>query len=533
MKTNKKVMVITVGNESVLFNPLNLSMVKCNKVLIDILESGSFDFISEAQMKVLSDLKMIGKGQPELKAKKIPYLPTSVTILPSFDCNLRCVYCYSNGGENCTTKINMENWKAAVDIIINNAVKTKKTKATLSFHGGGEPLLSGNIRYIKEIVSYFRQKAEIFNINPNITTTTNGLLNPKHYKWASETFNYINFSFDGTQEIQDRQRPSANGKSSYEQITRMVSALGKMGTKYGFRTTITKGTVHKIDEIVKHFTDNFKPRVIHLEPLFECGRCATTAISSPSPDEFLKYYRQAKILGKKLGVNVYYSGDRLSISDSFCGAAGKNFFLNPEGYVTTCLEVCRKSDPHSEFFFIGEFNPVSRKIDFDQKKIDYLSSRTIDNMTGCGKCLAKYSCAGGCLAKTISTTGNLFDSTGSWNCPVNKSLVKDSIREKVDGEKHSSETIKALSGFDELSPAIFAFHQGSEETSQYTDRSFFSSCNCNKECDCNTQCDCDSDNCRCDYHCSCNSECKHCTCDEHVCSCDSTCNCDDKYCDTM
>jgi len=66
------------------------------------------------------------------------FYPDSAVLFTTFDCNLRCIYCYARSGER---KIDM-NWKtakAAIDFIIENAKVSGSGKSSLKFHGGGEP----------------------------------------------------------------------------------------------------------------------------------------------------------------------------------------------------------------------------------------------------------------------------------------------------------------------------------------------------------------------------------------------------------
>ena len=71
--------------------------------------------------------------------------PTEVTFMPTYKCNLKCVYCYSKGGEEIGNDLEWEVAKAAINLIIYNAEKNEMGKTTLGFHGGGEPFLDSNM----------------------------------------------------------------------------------------------------------------------------------------------------------------------------------------------------------------------------------------------------------------------------------------------------------------------------------------------------------------------------------------------------
>jgi len=92
--------------------------------------------------------------------------PTAVTLFPSFDCNLRCLYCYSYGGES-VTEMPMNIAMASIDFICDNAKHLNKKKIKLSFHGGGEPTI--NWRLFQDIIKYGQEKARALNLKLSVS----------------------------------------------------------------------------------------------------------------------------------------------------------------------------------------------------------------------------------------------------------------------------------------------------------------------------------------------------------------------------
>ena len=370
------------------------------------------------------------------------YAPTSVTLLPTYNCNLRCVYCFARAGEDIGEVMAIEIAKASLDLIVNNAIKQGKKEVSLGFHGGGEPLLARNMPLLNYSLNYLKKKAEENSLKYRSSVVTNGIHSIKTIDWAVRNLDHINVSIDGPKDIQDAQRPKFYKKSSFEEVMRTINylekAVGRDGKKfpYGLRATITSESVRRMPEILEFFHSISGNKSFHLEPLFECGRCSTSQARSPDPQLFLEQLLLTQEKARKLGVGVYYSGGSLDkISQTFCGACGNNFFVTPNGFVTSCLEACREDDAISNVFFIGKYNPKTKEFDFNQDRIQALKKRKVENMPFCQDCFAKYNCSGDCPAKIYEQTGDLLDPSKNWRCIINQGLLIERMAEALEGSK--------------------------------------------------------------------------------------------------
>ena len=85
-----------------------------------------------------------------MKRLEDKFYPTRVTLFPTSDCNLRCVYCYAKAGD----EPKYMKWKiarTAIDLVIENAKRKKTKEITINFHGNGEPTLAwALIRQVRE-----------------------------------------------------------------------------------------------------------------------------------------------------------------------------------------------------------------------------------------------------------------------------------------------------------------------------------------------------------------------------------------------
>jgi uncharacterized protein len=455
MKVAEELFVIPPNNGAgnfVLYLPLRDTILEVDAVAISQLQRFSRDasFLELMSPDLRGKFEKVGVMVEDIEAdrKRIPpapslraYKPTHVTLLPSYGCNLCCEYCYSRGGEDLTPPMTFDMSKAAIDTIVRNAKEIGTKKVQLGFHGGGEPFIRGNISLIRQSVEYFKEQANLNGLKGAVSSATNAVMPRETLEYVVNNFDSLNISLDGPADIQNVQRPLAGGGPSFDQVLETIAVLRERDFPFGIRATVTERSVHRIDEIVQMCYE-IAPKVrVHLEPLFECGRCRTSKIHAPNPEVFLHEYLKAEALARKLGNSTYYSGGRLgSLSQSFCGASGTNFFITPQGDVTNCLEVTRREEPKADVYIIGEYNPMSGNYEIDESKREVLCGRVVTNISHCANCFAKYNCGGDCPSKVFNMTGSSMDTAGNGRCVINRGVLLSQIREKlINAASHEAE----------------------------------------------------------------------------------------------
>lgn len=101
----------------------------------------------------------------------------TISIIPTNDCNLRCMYCYSENSRN-DLSMNNDTINNVCKFIKELKKKYKNHHLDIEFIGGGEPLL--NFNAINNICYYLK---EIEKINFSCVIVTNGtLLNEDYVK---------------------------------------------------------------------------------------------------------------------------------------------------------------------------------------------------------------------------------------------------------------------------------------------------------------------------------------------------------------
>jgi len=146
-----------------------------------------------------------------------------------------------------------------------------------------------------------------------------------------------------------------------------------------------------------------------------------------APRTFIREFLKANLLAEKKNIKLAYSGLRLGgVTGTFCGACGSNFCVTPNGDVTSCFEVLEKQDHRSRIFFYGKWRPKEKQFAIEEEKRNYLLSFHVQNIPYCSDCIAKWHCAGDCLAK-VSYDSDVEGDRGSERCWMNQEITKRRI----------------------------------------------------------------------------------------------------------
>ena len=451
-KVNPELFIIPEGDDSILVLPLEGMVAQVNAGvvrLLQTLDSGGVlpagkvtDYLCKNRF-VISDSEIVQAPDPAI-SPNAPFLPTSVNLFPTSDCNLRCIYCYGNAGEqkHC---MSLAVAKAAVDAVVRNAAVTNSSKVAVSFHGGGEPTFGAAWTVLVDSVAYAKAKASDANLKLTTSIGTNGVLTESQLDWIVQNLDHVNLSFDGPEDIQNKQRPLSTGEGSYPHTLKTLRWFEDIDFAYDIRATITDESVLRMEEIVDFFSAICTRRSLHIEPADFCGRCLTSGGRGPEPQVFLKKYLAARAYAQHADkIDLSYASARVEKPTThFCGAAGKNFSVTAQGDVTACHEVSLRSDPLKRIFFYGQYEEADQQFHFDMEKLSFLRRRTVHNLPGCSACFAKYGCAGDCLARVCRETGDIYDTTESSRCLINRGATLAKIQEKlndsVQGESNEVE----------------------------------------------------------------------------------------------
>ncbi|MFZ1612596.1 MAG: radical SAM protein, partial [Holophaga sp.] len=377
----------------------------------------------------VESLGLTGSDDPVPEADlEEPFAPTSVYLLLTSACNLRCQYCFSSGGDG-AANLPQSVAMAAIDLIVGNAAK-RLEPVKVRFHGGGEPTLRWEV--LTSTTAYARSEAKKHGLKAVIGLNTNGLLGEAQVNWIAEHVDSIYLSFDGPPQVQDLQRPMRSGGGSCGAVLQTMERLTLAGRAFAIRSTVTRESCPHLKELVE-LVAPFNVSGIELEPMTLCGRAYEGGCQAPSAEEFIQGYLAAHERAHGLGVKLSYSGLRLGgIASTYCGAAGRNFAVTPTGHCTLCHRVCDPAHPGAEAFIYGAYDEIGKGFSLDLAKIAQARRLHCNTSVACVHCFAKWNCGGGCYAQNQEEAGQMLLHQRNDRCTMTQALTRVELAKRID-----------------------------------------------------------------------------------------------------
>lgn len=282
------------------------------------------------------------------------YGPTLHIVIPTFRCNMKCIYCHSVSKPPNVKGYDMDEdtAKSVVDFIF-----TSPSKSLVIEFQGGEPLLNFDI--VKFIIEYAKKKAiktnkkVLFSLVTNLTAMDEEKLQfLKKHKIRG-----ISTSLDGPKEVHDKNRKYIGGYGSWEDVVYWIKRI-KTEFKYDFNLnamlTVTKFSLPYWKEIVDTYVKlGFNFVWFRFMNNLGFAHVLWKKIGY-EPEEFLEFYKKgldylfkvnkngykifevfALILGRKI-LNIR---DPMFVDiQSPCGAVIGQLLYNHKGDIFTCDE---------------------------------------------------------------------------------------------------------------------------------------------------------------------------------------------------
>lgn len=216
-----------------LFNTLTRAILSIDIELKEVLEKGDVNTLepgikeSLLQMGAVVPSHLDEKQIYEFRHNMTKYTAedSSFVIFPTYDCNLRCPYCYE-GTEKLSTSMDSATVQNTIDFIKRTTVENGSKVVILGLYGG-EPLLYPEICY--QIASAVKEWAHSNNIVYYGTLTTNGtLLNEETAQLVLPYIASVHITLDGPEDIHNTMRVYRSGKGSYNDVMRAVEVVKDM-----------------------------------------------------------------------------------------------------------------------------------------------------------------------------------------------------------------------------------------------------------------------------------------------------------------
>ncbi len=412
--------------QNVYFYPLKKTLVKVS----DSKYEGNIDSIIENIPDAeYDDNKGVVYNDVSVK------LPSSIQIYPTSNCNLRCKYCFNDSGNIEGRNLDFNKAKVFIEQAVRGLYIQKKTKGVcnpleLNMCGGGEPTYEWKL--FQDIVDYAVYLTSKYEIPKKFQLTSNLFIsNKEKLDYIIEKFDHVHISTDGSEEIQNYQRPAVGGRPSYPTVSNAIKyvsdGLAKKKALCGLRVTVSGKFVDKMEDIVEFVHSTYpNVRYIQFEPLNWVRKTQRTDdIEPPAVDRYsdslLKAHKKCEEYN--IQMDACFGGvDRILKKGSFCDAVlGHCLMLNYDGDIVNCGEASKDNPQTYKYFLVGHID--------DEYKINWFDTpiKEPPKKETCTKCYAWYFCGGGCLHSILE-----YERNRQFRCALARETIKRTLSEIIE-----------------------------------------------------------------------------------------------------
>jgi uncharacterized protein len=405
--------------EYLLFNTRTQAIIKINQQLKEVLERipvhilETNDEALRENLKVLKENGVIVEDEKEDEERlrdffyQLKYesdsLPFEVTILTTYSCNFRCVYCFEKNVRN-PVFLDKETSDSIVRWLIKRIEKRNYKRIFLVYYGG-EPLL--NIRPIYDISWYMKEWAEKNKVDFSFGIITNGsLVTPQLIdKFLTVGLREIRITLDGERNTHNKRRPFFDGQPTFDLIIRNIkSVIDKVSI--GITGNFDLQNVESIPKLLNYLDEekilhklnmiDFAPLAPRLGPrenpsAIELGRCLSFFDKEGICREVIAIKKELLSRGLRAKIGLGINLCSLIVQDG-------GVTLDAEGMIYKCNALVGYPE-----FSLGTVNNE----EFEDKAEQFLN---IDAWNKCPQdCPYLPMCQGGCRFFSYLENSNFYD----------------------------------------------------------------------------------------------------------------------------
>jgi len=426
MQFDADIFCLPFGAQQIIYRPCRRLAFIGNEALTHYLAIRSTAEIGTRNGEIEQFLEAVGYDRPGLDCPAVELppggpRPVCAVLLMTNRCNLRCVYCYANAGDE--PHVAEMDWPIArtlIEYVQDNAQHTDGVAPSLTFHGGGEPTVCWNL--LRRCVEYAHDR----NPATQVSMSSNGFWTDSQREFICNRFHSVSLSMDGVPGVQNDQRPLCGGGASFPAVMESIHALDAHGTDYGIRMTVLPESVDQLAAGVEFICRNTQAQTIQIEPTFTSARGQYSDVAPAFADAFIVRFMEAWRIGKSLGRHVYYSGARpWAIASMFCQAPFKAAVGAADGRLVTCFEVFSETSPFASAFTVGRV--TDGKVEYDISALQAYLDNQQRRRQECQGCFCYWHCCGDCATRRPDTLRQ-----DSGRCRVTRGITQELLLEYME-----------------------------------------------------------------------------------------------------
>ncbi|MDD2773555.1 MAG: SPASM domain-containing protein [Elusimicrobiales bacterium] len=365
-------------------------------------------------------------------------------MMPTFDCNSRCHYCYESKNSGMTSFWTEAEMDKVIDTV--RVVKDSQPNQALSF-----AILGGEILQTKywEPLSMLLQKIRSLSGTKNTQLVSNGVEIDELCDGLcqySDVVKSIQLTLDGPREVHDRLRPNCIGKSGFDAI---MSTLPKLAKEFVvcLRIHIYEENLNSLPTLLEtvarcrsRFPQSIRPYIYPITVKGADGSCAGLESIRAKEVILLKscldMISRVNTGGSMEPIEIDFPGSfslwdiicgkRFKMRRHFCAANGNQYVFGPDSRVYKCWWAIGNNDN-----MVGDLSAGG----IDAARDGYWRGRTLEKLPKCMDCKYAFLCAGGCAYKASLIHKDIYAPL----CPDFDAIARMLIEYRYHGEGNVSE----------------------------------------------------------------------------------------------
>jgi len=328
------------------------------------------------------------------------YRKNILSILLTSKCNLGCSYCITGGRDFAEDlEVGLEFAKAGIDYFFNTT-----TSRWIRFYAIGEPTMAFD--KMVELTDYARSKAGealTVELQCNGTFAFSNIVR----EWVSENVDLVYISFDGLPDVHNKYRRTRDGKPTAEPILDNIRYLLDKNRFVAVRATVTVDLLHRQKEMID-FLDELGIKYIFSKNVLPSVDARVHVRQIDLMDYAKTYIEAFKYADSK---RIFYGNCYMTGFDEkclyYCRSGLPAPHLTPDGFVSSCDRAFWGNTPMQDLLY-GKYERTNKEITIDEKRVQKIRSRNLENLVKCRNCEVGPYCCGSCVGTAYQQTGDFF-----------------------------------------------------------------------------------------------------------------------------
>jgi uncharacterized protein len=337
---------------------------------------------------------------------------SSILVCPTFNCNLKCEYCFEGELTKKHTTLSEEQTRIALHSC-EKIIEDFNLKPRFGIFGG-EPFLIKNYNQVKILIDW----ANSNNLEMIIPTNATQLKSYLGYLQGNFKNGVLQMTLDGDEKEHNSRKGyvGASGFNPFLITTTNIDLALKADLKVFLRINLDKKNIGNLDFLINFIKDKKWLK-------FENFRVGITNIVDHKSENNYTYYNEyelysdaqnilkkypefdglinLKMLRVLSHIEAILNGKKQPSSPKlyYCEACKSQFVFGADGLIYPCTEVMG-----DEKDAIGRFLP---ELVIDDEKKDLWQNRNVFNIKACSQCEIFSFCGGGCAVSAKYINGNI------------------------------------------------------------------------------------------------------------------------------